>query len=67
MPKIDYPKYDGVLTFDKLSSVFLSNTSHEENQPVHLQLRDPTIPVTINLALYDGPESATAPPASTNL
>ena len=44
MPKIDYPKYDGVLTFDKLSSVFLSNTNHEEDQPVHLQLRDPAMP-----------------------
>ena len=41
MPPIDYPKYDGVITFDKLSSVFLSNTNHEEDQPVHLQLRDP--------------------------
>ena len=49
MPRIDYPKYDGVLTFDKLSSVFLSNTNHEEDQPVHLQLRDPAIPVEVNL------------------
>src|SRR5439155_1536530 len=49
-PKIDYPKYDGVLTFDKLSSVFLSNTNHEENQPVHLQLRDPSLPTNVNLA-----------------
>jgi electron-transferring-flavoprotein dehydrogenase len=40
-PKIDYPKPDGQLTFDRLSSVFVSNTNHEENQPVHLQLRDP--------------------------
>ena len=61
MPKIDYPKYDGVLTFDKLSSVFLSNTSHEEDQPVHLQLRDAAIPVSINLALYDGPEQRYCP------
>ena len=61
MPKIEYPKYDGVLTFDKLSSVFLSNTSHEEDQPVHLQLRDASIPVTINLALYDGPEARYCP------
>jgi electron-transferring-flavoprotein dehydrogenase len=61
MPKIDYPRYDGVLTFDKLSSVFLSNTSHEEDQPVHLQLRDPTIPIAINLALYDGPEQRYCP------
>jgi len=61
MPKIEYPKYDGVLTFDKLSSVFVSNTNHEENQPVHLQLRDPAIPVRVNLALYDGPEERYCP------
>ena len=61
MPKIEYPKYDGVLTFDKLSSVFLSNTNHEEDQPVHLQLRDPSIPVAVNLALYDGPEQRYCP------
>ena len=61
MPRIDYPKYDGVLTFDKLSSVFVSNTSHEENQPSHLQLRDASIPVSINLALYDGPEARYCP------
>jgi electron-transferring-flavoprotein dehydrogenase len=61
MPKIDYPKYDGVLTFDKLSSVFVSNTNHEENQPSHLQLRDPAIPVAVNLALYDGPEQRYCP------
>ena len=56
MPRIDYPKYDGTLTFDKLSSVFLSNTNHEENQPSHLTLRDAGVPVAVNLALYDGPE-----------
>ena len=61
MPKIEYPKYDGVLTFDKLSSVFVSNTNHEENQPVHLQLRDPSIAVSVNLALYDGPEQRYCP------
>jgi electron-transferring-flavoprotein dehydrogenase len=61
MPKIDYPKYDGVLTFDKLSSVFVSNTNHEEDQPSHLQLRDPAIPVNVNLALYDGPEQRYCP------
>jgi len=61
MPKIEYPKYDGVLTFDKLSSVFISNTNHEENQPVHLQLRDPSIAVSVNLALYDGPEQRYCP------
>jgi electron-transferring-flavoprotein dehydrogenase len=60
-PRIAYPKYDGVLTFDKLSSVFLSNTSHDENQPVHLQLRDPNLPVTVNLKLYDGPEQRYCP------
>ena len=61
MPRIDYPKYDGVITFDKLSSVFLSNTNHEEDQPSHLQLRDPTVPVSVNLALYDGPEQRYCP------
>jgi len=50
-----------VLTFDKLSSVFLSSTSHEEDQPVHLQLRDPSIPVEINLTRYDGPEQLYCP------
>ena len=61
MPPIEYPKYDGVLTFDKLSSVFLSNTNHEENQPSHLQLRDPAVPVAVNLARYDGPEQRYCP------
>ena len=61
MPAIDYPKADGVLTFDKLSSVFLSNTNHEEDQPVHLRLRDPAIPVTVNLTEYDGPEQRYCP------
>ena len=60
-PRIDYPKYDGVVTFDKLSSVFVSNTNHEEDQPIHLQLRDPSIPVTVNLAQYDGPEARYCP------
>jgi electron-transferring-flavoprotein dehydrogenase len=60
-PKIDYPKPDGMLTFDKLSSVFLSNTNHEENQPAHLQLRDPAIPVSVNFAEYDGPEQRYCP------
>ena len=58
---IAYPKYDGVLTFDKMSSVFLSNTTHDENQPVHLTLRDPSLPVAVNLAVYDGPESRYCP------
>jgi electron-transferring-flavoprotein dehydrogenase len=61
MPRIDYPKYDGVLTFDKLSSVFISNTNHDEDQPSHLQLRDPSIPVAVNLARYDGPEQRYCP------
>ncbi len=61
MPKIAYPKYDGVLTFDKLSSVFMSNTNHEENQPVHLKLRNSSIPVDVNLKLYDGPEQRYCP------
>jgi electron-transferring-flavoprotein dehydrogenase len=61
MPKIAYPKPDGVLTFDRLSSVFLSNTNHEENQPVHLQLRDPSVPVAVNLARFEGPESRYCP------
>ena len=60
-PKIDYPKPDGVITFDKLSSVYLSNTIHEENQPIHLTLRDASIPVNVNLALYDGPEARYCP------
>jgi electron-transferring-flavoprotein dehydrogenase len=61
MPRIAYPKYDGVLTFDKLSSVFLSNTNHEEDQPVHLKLRNAEVPVNVNLALYDGPEQRYCP------
>jgi electron-transferring-flavoprotein dehydrogenase len=61
MPTIAYPKADGVLTFDKLSSVFMSNTNHEEDQPVHLRLRDPAIPVMVNLAEYDGPEQRYCP------
>jgi len=61
MPRIDYPKYDGVVTFDKLSSVFLSNTNHEENQPIHLQLRNAAVPVDVNLKLYDGPEQRYCP------
>jgi electron-transferring-flavoprotein dehydrogenase len=61
MPAIAYPKYDGVLTFDKLSSVFISNTNHEEDQPSHLQLRDPALAVAVNLAIYDGPEQRYCP------
>jgi electron-transferring-flavoprotein dehydrogenase len=61
MPKIAYPKPDGVVTFDRLSSVFLSNTNHEENQPSHLRLRDPALPVTLNLPVYDAPEQRYCP------
>ena len=58
---IEYPKPDGVLTFDRLSSVFVSNTSHEEDQPVHLRLGDPAIPTRVNLPVYAGPESRYCP------
>lgn len=58
---IAYPKPDGVLTFDRLSSVFLSNTNHEEDQPCHLQLKNADIPITLNLALYDAPEQRYCP------
>jgi electron-transferring-flavoprotein dehydrogenase len=60
-PRIAYPKPDGVLTFDRLSSVFVSNTNHEEDQPVHLLLRDPTIPVRINLPDYAEPAQRYCP------
>ena len=60
-PPITYPKPDGVLTFDRLSSVFLSNTNHEENEPCHLTLKDPEVPIKINLALYDAPEQRYCP------
>ncbi|MGZ5652176.1 MAG: electron transfer flavoprotein-ubiquinone oxidoreductase [Usitatibacter sp.] len=58
---ISYPKPDGVLTFDRLSSVFVSNTNHEEDQPPHLRLKDPAIPVAINLSVYAGPETRYCP------
>jgi len=61
MPKIDYPKPDGVLTFDKLTNVSFSGTNHEENQPVHLTLKDDAVPVATNLAIYDGPENRFCP------
>ncbi|MFN0164665.1 MAG: electron transfer flavoprotein-ubiquinone oxidoreductase [Burkholderiales bacterium] len=60
---IVYPKPDGKLTFDRLASVFLSNTNHEENQPAHLTLKDASVPVAINLARYAGPESRYCPAA----
>ena len=59
--KIAYPKPDGVISFDRLSSVFLSNTNHEEDQPVHLQLKDPAIPISYNLPLYDEPAQRYCP------
>ena len=59
--KIEYPKPDGKLSFDKLSSVFLSNTNHEEDQPVHLKLTDPSIPIDKNLPLYDEPAQRYCP------
>jgi electron-transferring-flavoprotein dehydrogenase len=58
---IAYPKPDGKLSFDRLSSVFISNTNHEENQPAHLTLKDPAVPVAVNLANYAGPESRYCP------
>ncbi len=58
---IDYPKPDGVISFDRLSSVFLSNTNHEEDQPCHLQLKDPSVPIEINLPLYDEPAQRYCP------
>ena len=58
---IAYPKPDGKLTFDRLSSVFVSNTNHSEEQPAHLTLKDPSVPVQVNLAKYAGPESRYCP------
>ena len=58
---IAYPKPDGKLTFDRLSSVFISNTNHEENQPAHLTLKNDAVPVQVNLAKYAGPESRYCP------
>ena len=60
-PVIEYPKPDGKITFDRLSSVFISNTNHEENQPAHLTLKDASVPVQINLAKYGGPEARYCP------
>jgi electron-transferring-flavoprotein dehydrogenase len=58
---IRYPRPDGVISFDRLGSVFISNTNHEENQPSHLTLKDASVPVAVNLALYAGPESRYCP------
>src|SRR5690606_23630791 len=60
---IAYPKPDGKITFDKLSSVFISNTNHEENQPVHLVLADPSIAIDYNLKVFDAPEQRYCPAA----
>ena len=61
--KIEYPKPDGKLTFDRLSSVFIANVHHEENQPAHLTLKDASVPVNVNLAKYAGPEARYCPAA----
>ena len=58
---VTYPKPDGKITFDRLSSVFLSNTNHEEEQPCHLQLKDAAVPINLNLAKYDAPEQRYCP------
>ncbi|WP_415036896.1 electron transfer flavoprotein-ubiquinone oxidoreductase [Azonexus sp.] len=60
-PKIDYPKPDGVLTFDRLSSVFLSATNHEEHQPCHLRLKNDSVPLSVNYAKYGAPETRYCP------
>ena len=60
-PKIDYPKPDNVVSFDRNSSVYLSGTNHEENQPVHLTLKDTSVPIDHNLAIYDSPEQRYCP------
>jgi electron-transferring-flavoprotein dehydrogenase len=59
--KIDYPKPDNIISFDRLSSVFLSNTNHEEDQPCHLALKDPSIPIGVNLPKWDEPAQRYCP------
>ncbi len=59
--RIDYPRPDGAVSFDRLSSVFISNTNHEEDQPPHLRLRDPAKAITVNYRLYDSPEQRYCP------
>ncbi len=59
--RIEYPKPDGVLTFDRLASVFLSNTNHEEDQPCHLKIANPAVPIRINLERFDSPETRYCP------
>jgi electron-transferring-flavoprotein dehydrogenase len=60
-PRIEYPKPDGKLTFDRLSSVFVANVNHEEDQPAHLTLKDPAVPVAVNLKQFGGPEARYCP------
>jgi len=60
-PRIEYPKPDNEVSFDRNSSVFLSNTNHEENQPAHLTLKDASVPIKVNLADYDAPEQRYCP------
>ncbi len=60
-PRIAYPKPDGKISFDRLSSVFISNTNHEEDQPSHLKLKDPAVAIEVNWALYEGPEQRYCP------
>ena len=60
-PSIDYPKPDGEISFDRNSSVFLAAVAHEEDQPIHLRLKDPEVPIKVNLALYDAPEQRYCP------
>jgi len=61
MPKIDYPKPDNVITFDKTSSVYLTGTNHEDNQPVHLKLKDPELPIKYTLEKFDEPAQRYCP------
>jgi electron-transferring-flavoprotein dehydrogenase len=61
VPRIEYPRPDGKISFDRLSSVFISNTNHEEDQPAHLRLRDPAKAIAINYRLYDSPEQRYCP------
>ncbi len=62
-PQIGYPKPDGVVSFDRLSSVFVSNTAHDEDQPSHLKLKDPSVPIQRNLPLYGEPARLYCPAA----
>ena len=61
MPKIDYPKPDNVITFDKTSSVYLTGTNHVDNQPVHLKLKDPSLPINYTLEKFDEPAQRYCP------